>query len=191
MPPQTEPKFLYISTQGFVPLFDPADKKAAARLSSQIRELASGTFHDGVKNDPDLEGKDLSGFLAMVADGKILFRNRSDENPALSISINYASSVLKLDFDRIYVTPPVIQSKLDDKILKISIDLRIDLKKLLPPRSLPDFVKVAAAQKTQGLSFSYLASKKTDIFGNSCNIFTLGEKNYSTELLASKREFPK
>jgi hypothetical protein len=36
-----------------------------------------------------------------------------------------------------------------------------------------------------------LASKSTDIFGNSCSMFTLEPETYTMELFASKKEFPK
>jgi hypothetical protein len=176
-------------------MFDPSKKESASRLSSQIKELAAGTFHEGVKKDQTLAGKNVEGFLEMIASGNVLFRNRTEDHPALSISLNYHDGnvpcTLGLSFDRIYLAPPNIEAKVEDGILQISFDLRIDLKKLLPPRSLPDFLKAVSSGHTGKIEFNYLASKSTDIFGNSCSMFTLEPETYTMELFASKKEFPK
>jgi hypothetical protein len=153
-----DPKFLRVSTDGFVTMFDPSNKESASRLSSQIKQLAAGSFHKGVKRDPALTGKDMEGFLEMIASGNVLFRNRTEDQPALSISLSYRNGnvpcTLGLSFDRIYLDPPKIEAKVEVGVLKISLDLRIDLKKLLPPRSLPDFLKAVSTGNTGKIEFN-------------------------------------
>lgn len=187
-------KFLHIFTEGFVPLFDSSNKTKTSELTSQIKDLAAGKFHDGVKKDPDLSGKDVAAFLGMIASGLVLFRQRTQDLPALSLSLEYTSDVpctLGLNFDRIFASPPVISAEVEGEVLMISLDLRIELKKLLPPSQLPEFQKAVSTGKTKGIIFEYSASKSTDMFGNSCRMFELSPSAYSAVLLASKKEFPK
>lgn len=190
----SEPKFLHIATEGFIPLFDSGEKTKTSKLSSQIKELAAGKFHEGVGKDPSLARMDIAGFLKAIASGKVLFRQRTQDLPALSLSLEYTSDTpctLGLNFDRIFASPPIISAKVEGEVLMISLDLRIELKKLLPASQLPAFQKVISSGQTKGINFQYSASKSTDMFGNSCGMFELPSKSFSVTLLASKKEFPK
>ena len=184
-------QFIRIATKGFVPLFDTDDKDASKMLLSQIRELASGKFHDRVGKDPSLAGKSLADFLKMVAAGEVAFRTSTAEKSCIIPSLEYDAEVpctIGFLYEKMFVAPPVFEARLDEGKLLAYLDLRIELKNLMRPSELKGFLQAVKSQKVTGVSWSFTSSQSIDPIGYSCRVFRQKPTDYTFEFHDTKRE---
>lgn len=184
-------KFIRIATKGFVPLFDTSNKEASKSLGLQIKTLAAGKLHEEVGKDPNLAGKSVKDLIAMIAAGAIAFRKASSEKGCLRPYLQYTEDVpciLGFGFEKMFIAPPVFEAKVDGEKLMVLMDLRIELKKLLRPSSLPKFLKAAASKKIKGITWDFTANKTVDPLGYSCRMFEQTASDYTFELFESKKQ---
>jgi hypothetical protein len=184
-------KFLRITSNGFVPLFDQAKTAAYKLLESQLRELAKGTFHDEVGPDKSLKGKSVAEFLAMIADGETSFLQATEDKASLNLDLNYIDddipTAIGLFNPKIFVSPPLIQPHLDGKKLMLKLDLRLELKHMLRPAECVKFLGAIKKKEVEGLFWSFAASKKLDSFGYSCRMFQQDASLFSFDAYETKK----
>lgn len=190
----SDPKFIRISSNGFVPLFDPAQTAAYKLLESQLKELAKGTFHDDVGPDKSLKGKSVADFLAMIADGEIGFLQAMADKANLSLSLGYVDNGtptgVHLINPKIYVTPPVVQPKLEGDKLLLKLDLRLELKQMLRPAACVPFLNAINKKAVEELRWSFEASQTLDPLGYSCRMFQQDAGLFSFDAYDTKKLLP-
>lgn len=192
MPSKTsDPKFLRISTNGFVPLFDASESAPCKLLETQLKELAKGTYHDNVGPDKSLKGKSVTDLLGMIADGEIGFLQATPDKASLNLRLAYVNdetpTLVDLAHPKIFVTPAVIQPKLEGKKLMLRLDLRLELNNMLRPAACVQFLKALSKRKIEGMHWSFRADKKLDPLGYSCPMFKQGAQLLSFDTFATKK----
>lgn len=192
MPAKTaEPKFLRISTDGFVPLSDATQSAACKLLESQLKELAKGSFHDEVGPDPSLKGKSVTAFLGMIANGEVGLLGTTETKAGLRPEIAYVANGLPtrlaLTNPQMFVVPPVLEPKLEGDILKVRVDLRIELKNMIRSAACGVFIKAANEKQISDIIWTFRASKKIDPLGYACQMFQQKASLYSFDFFPTKK----
>ena len=192
MPAKTaEPKFLRISTDGFVPLFDTTRTASCKLLESQLKELAKGSFHDEVGPDPSLKGKSVTAFLGMIANGDVSLLGTTETKAGLRPEIGYAANGLPtrlaLSNPKMFVVQPLLESKLEGDILKVKVDLRIELKNMIRSAACGLFIKAASQKQISDVIWTFRASKKIDPLGYACQMFQQKASLYTFDFFPTKK----
>ena len=188
---KSTPKFLRISSNGFVPLFDSAQTAAYKLLESTLQELAKGTFHEDVGPDMSLKGKSVADFIAMIANEEVAFLESTADKASLGLELNYfdddCPSVLRLSNSKIFVCPPVIKPQLEGKKLLLELDMRLELKIMLRPAECAQFLNSIKKKTVVGLSWCFRASETLDPAGDSCHMFQQNAKLFCFDMHENKK----
>jgi hypothetical protein len=135
-------KFLRIVSNGFVPLALTPDYNVS---------------HENCH--PLLENKSHKDFYNLVADGQIEFYFNQSKREAGKM---YLEPVIKLGDSGIYfsdtnnfVVPPVVDAHVENDMLNIKFDLRLDLKALIAPSRMQTFLNLLTSGGITHVGWDY------------------------------------
>jgi hypothetical protein len=139
-------KFLRIVSNGFVPF----------SLSSN-HSVSHKDCH------PLLENKSHEDFYNLVANGDIGFH--FGDSPKQEVGKMYIRPLLKFGnaqmsfhYSNNFVVPPVADAHVENEMLKIKLDLRIDLKDLIAPSKMNTFLNTLTAGGITDVGWEYVCT---------------------------------
>jgi hypothetical protein len=184
-------KFMHFATNGWVVLFDNNNADKSKELLDRLKERAAGNQERHMAPDTNLARiEKTEDFLKMIASGDILLRSRSNEKGAIDLAFVYGICHAEFSYEKMFISPPVIEVKYENNILLVNVDYRLELKKMFRQDSDIDILRKALTDgDVREIPWRYLASKNVDFAGYSCNVFSQKPDAYRVRLLASKKDF--
>jgi hypothetical protein len=135
-------KFLRIATKGFIPLM--LDSKANLQ-----------------DNHPFFSGKSDDDFYNAVVDGQVEFSFNSQDQEVGKMYIHpdirmAGNKALKFFDPDIFVAPAKAESRIEEGVLKICLDLRIDIKAWVSPSHMNEFLGILSKNGLTHVRWSFL-----------------------------------
>ncbi len=139
-------KFLRLSTKGFIPFM--LDPKANLQ-----------------DNHPFFNGKLDEDFYNAVVDGQVEFSFNSQNQEVSTMYIHpdilmVGDYALKFFYPDLLVAPAKAESRIEEGVLKICLDLRIDIKAWVSPSRMNEFLAILSKDGLTHVRWSFLCQLK-------------------------------